>query len=133
MEAVLKRYQQPVLEAVDKAERKVRVGSLVDSCEEAMTKAIGKQEQIYSSPDRTRDPEALKIDLERWLSDVTVENNNFLKRARDYINGFRQTEKPVSFPLKSLSKPSLLLRLPKRLIPEFPRHPASDNKNLFLA
>ena len=39
-EAELKKYQQRLKEAVDNAERKVRVERLVKSCEEAMTESF---------------------------------------------------------------------------------------------
>ena len=67
------------MEAVDKAERKVGIEHLVNPSEEAMTKAFGKHEQIYSVTERPTDPDALKNDLENWLSDVTVEKDEVLK------------------------------------------------------
>ena len=80
-EAELKKYQQQLMEAVNNAERKVRAERLVKSCEEAMTKAFGKHEQLYSFADKTTDPDALKKDLESGLSDVTVESDEVLKKA----------------------------------------------------
>ena len=74
VESELKRYQQQLAEAVDSTEKKVRVEHLVKSCEEAMTKAIGKHEQLYFA-DKTTEPDALKDDFESWLRDVTVEND----------------------------------------------------------
>ena len=70
------------MEAVDNAEKKVRVESLVKLCEEAMTKAFGKHDQLFSSADKTTDPDAMKNDLEKWLSDLTLENYEVLKKAR---------------------------------------------------
>ena len=69
----MKKYQQPLLEAVKKAEREVPVERLVNLCEEVKTKAFGKHKQLYSFTEKTIDPDDLKKDLENSLSDVTVE------------------------------------------------------------
>ena len=45
-EAELKRYQQQLMEAIVNPEMKIRVQRLFESCEEAMTKAFGKNEQF---------------------------------------------------------------------------------------
>ena len=71
------------MQAVDNAERKVRLERLIKSCDEAMTKSFGKQEHLYSFADKTTDSEALKSDLESWLSDVTVESDDISKKARE--------------------------------------------------
>ena len=46
-EAGLGQVQQQLMEAVDTAERNLRVESLVNSREEAVTEAVGEHEQIY--------------------------------------------------------------------------------------
>ena len=97
MEAVLKRYQQQLVEAVDKADGKVAVELLVNSCEEAMTKAFGKHGKYYSFLEKTTDPNALINDMENWRCDVTVENDEVLKKAREYSNGPPETEKTSGF------------------------------------
>ena len=94
---MLKRYQRQLVEAVDKADGKVAVEFLVNWCEEAMTKAIGKHEKYYSSSEKTTDPNALINDLENWRCDVTVENDEVLKKAREFSNGPLETEKTSSF------------------------------------
>ena len=44
----LKRIQQQIVEAVDNGDRRVRVERLVKSCNDAMTKAIAKNDQLHS-------------------------------------------------------------------------------------
>ena len=61
-----------------------------------MTKTFGKYEQLNSSADKTTDPEALKSDSESKFSDLTVEIDEVLKKAREYINGIPETEKNFS-------------------------------------
>ena len=57
----------------------MRIERLVKSCEEAMSKQFGKHEQLYSSADKTTDPETLKSELESWLSDMTGKRRSFEK------------------------------------------------------
>ena len=90
------------MEAVDNAEKRVRVGRLDKSCEDETTKAFGKHEQFYSSADKTTYPEALKNDLESWLSDVTVGNDEVLKKAREHIDCLPETERTSQFSVKLL-------------------------------
>ena len=45
-EAELNKIQQKLNDAIGNAERRVRVDRLVTSCEEAMTKAFAKNEQL---------------------------------------------------------------------------------------
>ena len=90
-ETECKMYQQQLLEAADNTQRKERVRRLVKSCEEAMTMAFGKHEELYSFADKTTHPEAWKSDLQSWLSDVTVKNDEVLKKAREYIDGLPET------------------------------------------
>ena len=97
------------MEVVDNAEKKVRVERLVKSCEGAMTKSFGKQEQLYSFADKNRDLEALKSALESWLSDKTAENDEVLKKTRECIDGRPETGRTSSFPSKPIRKPHLLL------------------------
>ena len=55
------------METQDNAKRKLRVERLSNFCEEALTKVVGKYNQLYSFADETTDPEALRNDLELWL------------------------------------------------------------------
>ena len=105
METELERYQQQSIEGVDKAERKVRVERLVKPSEEAMIKASGNHEQLYSLADKTTDPEALKNVLKSWLSDVTVENE-VLKQAGEYIDGLLETELTSQSSVNTNQKPT---------------------------
>ena len=132
VEVELKDYRQHLIEAVDSAGRKAGIERLVKLGEKAMTRAFGKHKQLYSFADNTTDSNALKNDLESWLSDVAVENDEVLKKARGYIDGLPETNRLLSLPLKPLRKPSLFPRLPKRPLPEFLMHQASDNGSFSL-
>ena len=70
-----------------------------------MIKAFGKHEQLYPFADKITDPDALKNDLENWLSNVTAaENGEVLKKAREYIHGLPGTEKTSLFSVKTAPK-----------------------------
>ena len=71
-EADLKKFQREVTEAVNNAERRVRIKCLVTYCEEAMTKAFSKNEQLLELVRTTSDPAPVKADLEKWLNDTTI-------------------------------------------------------------
>ena len=75
-EADLKRYQNDVTEAVNNADRRVRVERLVTFCEEAMTKAFAKNEQLLELAKKTNDPATVTTDFEKWM----VERNEHTKR-----------------------------------------------------
>ena len=59
---------------------------LVESCEAALTKAFAKNEKLLELTKKSNDPTMTTLDLEKWLSDVTAENDAILKKARDYID-----------------------------------------------
>ena len=85
-EADLIKIQREVTEAVSNAERRVRIERLVTYCEEAMTKAFSKNEQLLELAKKTSDPTSVKADLEKWLNDTTVRNDEILRSAREYID-----------------------------------------------
>ena len=62
---------------------------LVESCEVSLTKAFVKIEKLLELAKKFNDPTMTTVDLvdlEKWLGDVTVENDAILKKARDYID-----------------------------------------------
>ena len=63
-----------------------------------MTKSFGKHEQLYSFAEKAADPEALKSDLENWLSNVTVENDEVLKKLESIWMAFLKRKRNQSSP-----------------------------------
>ena len=82
-EAELNKIQQKRNDAIGKTERRVRVDQLITSCEEAMTKTFAKNEQLLGLANESTNPESVKPDLEKWLNDVAVRNDEILTKARD--------------------------------------------------
>ena len=92
-EAELNKIQQKLNDAIGNAERRVRVDRLVTSCEEAMTKAFAKKnEQLLDLANKSSNPESVKPDLEKWLNDVTIKNDEILKNAHEYLDKCQQTD-----------------------------------------
>ena len=56
------------------------------------------------SQKKTTKPEALKSDLQNWLSDVTVDNDEILEKARVYFDGLLETEKTSEFSTRTAPK-----------------------------
>ena len=91
-EAELNKIQQKLNDAVGDAERRVRVDRLITSCEEAMTKTFAKNEQLLDLANKSTNPESVKPDLEKWLNDVAIRNDEILTKARDYLEKCLQTD-----------------------------------------
>ena len=91
-EAELNKIQQKLIDAIENAERRVRVDRLVTSCEEALTKAFAKNEQLLELANKSTNPESVKADLEKWLNEVAVKNDEILKKARDYLDNCPKTD-----------------------------------------
>ena len=89
----LKKVQNDIVDAVDHSERRARVVRLVESCEAAMTKALTKNEKLLELAKKSNDPALTTTELEKWLRDVTAENDEILKKARDYIDQYPEQDK----------------------------------------
>ena len=100
-EAELNKIQQKLNDAVGNAERRVRVDRLITSCEEAMTKAFAKNEQLLDLANKSTNPKSVKPDLEKWLNDVAVRNDEILTKARDYLEKCLQTDNVSQTPIVS--------------------------------
>ena len=64
-ETELNKIQQKLIDAIGNAERRVRIDRLVTSCEEAITKAFAKNEQLLELANKSTNPEAVKPDLQK--------------------------------------------------------------------
>ena len=78
---------------MNNSERRVRVERFVTSCDELMSKAFSKNEQLSELAKKTNDPASTSADLEKWLHETIVNNDEILKKARDYIDEHPQSEK----------------------------------------
>ena len=91
-EAELNKIHQKLNDAIENTERRVRVDRLVTSCEEAMTKAYAKNELLLDLANKSTNPESVKPDLEKWLNDDAVKNDEILKKAREYLDNCRKAD-----------------------------------------
>ena len=92
-ETELKKVQNDIVDAVDHSERRACVVRLVKSCEAAMTKALTKNEKLLELAKKSNDPAMTTTELEKWLRDVTAENDEILKKAREYIDQYPEQDK----------------------------------------
>ena len=83
---VLNTLQKKILDSITNGDRRVRVERLVKETEDAMTKAFTRNEQLITLASETSDSGNIQADLEKWLSEVTVQNDEVLRNAREYID-----------------------------------------------
>ena len=82
----LNTLQQKILDSITNGDRRVRVERLVKETEDAMTKAFTRNEQLITLASKTSDSETVQADLEKWLREVTEQNDEILRKAREYID-----------------------------------------------
>ena len=105
-ETELQRLQRKVNDAVDNEDRGVRVERLAQSCDEAITKWLSKLEQLFEFASKTENPSLVKTDLENSLAAVTTPNDAILKKARDYIDQYPNTDASSKPPTAKKTQPS---------------------------
>ena len=95
----IRKFQKHIKDAVDNSERRLRVERLVEYCNAAMRKAFAKNEQLLELAKKCNDPTTTTDDLDKWLTDETVENDEILKKERDCIVKCPQPDKSSVFTL----------------------------------
>ena len=89
----LKKVQNDIIDAVDPSERRARVVQLVESCKAAMNKALANNGKLSELATKSNDPAMTTADFEKGLCDVTAENDEILKKARDYLDQYPEQDK----------------------------------------
>ena len=82
----LNTLQQKILDSISNGDRRVRVERLVKETEDAKTKAFTRNEQLITLASKTSDSETVQAELEKWLREVTEQNDEILRKAREYID-----------------------------------------------
>ena len=75
MQTELNTLQQKILDFITNGDRRVRVERLVKETEDAMTKASTRNEQLITLASKTSDSQTVQADLEKWLREVTEQND----------------------------------------------------------
>ena len=104
VEIDLNKCQKDVTQAVNNADRRVRVERLVTSCKEALIKAFAKNEQLLKLAKKTNDPATVTTDLEKWLNDTTVQNDAVVRTAREYIDQCSKTDNSLQILVEASTK-----------------------------
>ncbi len=95
----LQKIQLAIKETVEKQDRRAKVETLIQQCQEALTLALEVNDELFAQAKKTaQKPEAIK-ELERWVLEVTEGNDIFLQNAREYLDRTPQAieRKPSSF------------------------------------
>ena len=77
---------QKVLHSITNGDRRVRVDRLVKETENAMTEAFNRNEQLITLAFETSDSGTTQAALEKWLLEVTEQNDETLRKTRECIN-----------------------------------------------
>ena len=57
-----------------------------------MTEAFARNEQLLDLANKSTNHESVKPDLEKWLKEVAVKNDELLKKVRDYLDNCSKTD-----------------------------------------
>ena len=98
-----------------------------------MTKAFGKYKQFYSFTEKTTDPDDLKKKLENWLSDVTMETDEKLKKVREYIDVLPETVKTSELSVKTTPKAKSFSQISQMSVSRISKTSSRRHWTLFLA
>ena len=93
LEAELERYQQQLLEVVDNAEKKYMLEVWLFRAKRQRPKHLANTNNSTLPQMKPLTPLHLKVIWKKGLSEVTVEKDDLWKDAREYFNGFPETEK----------------------------------------
>ena len=100
----IKRIHQQIDDAVQIGNRRVRVKRLVTNCEDAMTKAIKRHNQLLELTLKVDDCASLLNEQQTWLNVLTTTNDKVLKRARQFIDSLPATDKTSQSSYKTSGK-----------------------------
>ena len=88
----LKIYQELIDEAIDRKDRRVKVERLVNDSKSTFQAAFEKNEDLLKLAAKTENPTDLTRILEEWSEGLIALNDEYLSKARCYINSIGETE-----------------------------------------
>ena len=92
IEAELNNIYGEINNAVDKQNRKVKIERLIVKCKDAFNRVVDKNEELFDLAERTEDPDAACMNLEKWLETLTKKTDEFIAAARGHINTVHDKE-----------------------------------------
>ena len=78
---------------MNNSKRRVSVKRLVRDCDELMTKVFSKNERLLELAKKANVPASTSANMEKWLQETTVNNDEILKKDRGYVDEHPQSEK----------------------------------------
>ena len=92
----LKICHELINEAIDRKDRRVKVEKLVNDSKSAFQAAFEKNEDLLKLAAKTENPTDLTRTLEEWSEGLIALNDEYLSKARAYINSIGETEEGAS-------------------------------------
>ena len=92
IEAKLNNIYGEIKNAVDKQDRKVKIKRLIMKCNDASTRVVDQNEELFDLAQKIEDPDAACKNLEKWSETVTKKTDEFIAAARGYINSVQDKE-----------------------------------------
>ena len=74
-----------ITDAIDRQDRRVKVERLVSKLKDVFSKLVLKKEELFHLASKAENPDSIFSVRERWLDDVTKNNDKLLLAARRYI------------------------------------------------
>ena len=85
LESELRNIHKDITNAIDRQNRRVKVERLVSKLKDVFSKLVPKNEELFDLASKAENPDSIYPVLEKWLDDVTKNNDKFLLAARSYI------------------------------------------------
>ena len=87
----LRNFYGEINNALDKQDRKVKIERLIVKCEDAFTRVVDSNDELFDLAQKTEDPDAACTNPEKWLETVTMKTDEFIAAARGYYCPRRTT------------------------------------------
>ena len=91
LQKVLKICHELIDEAIDRKDRRVKVEKLVNDSKSTLQAAFEKNEGLFKLAAKTENPTDLTMILEKWSEGLIALNDEYLSKARAYINSIGET------------------------------------------
>ena len=77
---------------MDKQDRKVNIERLLLKCKDGFTRVVDKNEELFDLAQKTEDPDAACMNLEKLLEIATKKTDEIIAAARGYMNSVQDKE-----------------------------------------
>ena len=82
---------------MDQQDRKVKIERLIAKCEDAFTRVVDKNGELFDLAQKNEDPDAACKNLEKWLDTATKKTDEFIAAARGHINSVKDKQTAAQY------------------------------------